>query len=261
VTLRVGYEHSKRTGAGIDELALDEIGEQVSLRQFDISDLDRNAVNAQVQVTPIDALSFSATVVAGRDTRPDANFGLLSFDNTTYSVGVDYSPSSAIAFGASYGHEKNQSSQKSRQANPGPQFTDPTRDWFTDMNDRVHYVNANVDLLKLFPKSDVRIGFDLVRSDTDYRYVLPASTTLPAPAQLPTVYNEQRRATVDYRYNWSRRVGFGFSYWYDAFRVDDFALSPQYVYGQRSLPDGLTLGYFWRPYTANTVRARVIYLW
>jgi len=261
VTLRVGYEHAKRTGSGIDELALDEIGEQVSLRQFDISDLDRNAVNAQVQVTPIQPLSLTATVVAGRDTRPDANFGLLSFDNTTYSVGFDYSPSSAIGIGASYGHEKNQTSQKSRQANPGPQFTDPTRDWFTDMDDRVHYFNVNVDLVKLVPQSDVRVGFDLVRSDTDYRYVLPANSTLPPPSQLPTVYNEQRRATVDYRYSWSRRVGFAFSYWYDAFRVDDFALSQQYAYGQRSLPDGLMLGYFWRPYTANTIRARVIYLW
>jgi len=261
VTVRVGYEHARRRGNGIDEVALDEIGEQVSLRQFDISDLDRDLVSAQVQVTPVSVVAFTATTAVGRDRRPDANFGLLSFDTTGYSVGVDVTPSPSVAFGASYGHETSRSSQKSRQANPGPQFFDPTRDWFTDMNDRVHYATANLDLLKLLPKSDVRLALDWNRSDTDYRYVLPVGSTLPTPSQLPTVYNELRRARLDYRYTVSARVAAGFSYWYDAYRVDDFALSPQYVYGQRSLPDGLMLGYFLRPYTASTLWARLMYFW
>ena len=36
--LRVQYEHSKRTGEWLDEEVLEEVGEQLSLRQFDISD-------------------------------------------------------------------------------------------------------------------------------------------------------------------------------------------------------------------------------
>lgn len=87
------------------------------------------------------------------------------------------------------------------------------------------------------------------------------NSSLRTPEQLPTVSNKWTRATLDYRYSWSRHIAFGASYWYDAWRVDDFALSPQSVYGQRSLPDGLMLGYFWRPYTANTLHARVIYVW
>ena len=38
LTLRAVYERAKRVGSGLDEQALDDIGEQVSLRQFDISD-------------------------------------------------------------------------------------------------------------------------------------------------------------------------------------------------------------------------------
>lgn len=261
VTIRVGYEHAKRRGTGIDELALDEIGEQASLRQFDISDLDRNAVNAQVQVAPFEPLALTAQVVVGRDTRPDANFGLLSFDNTTYSVGADVTFPTGVAVGLSYGHERNTSSQKSRQADPGPQFADPTRDWFTNLNDRIHYLAANLDLIKTIPRSDVRFALDWNKSSTDYRYVLPANSALSSPSQLPTLLNELKRVTLDYRYTLTSRIGIGLSYWYDAYRVDDFALSPQYVYGQRTLTDGVMLGYFFRPYTANTITARLMYVW
>lgn len=37
LTLRGVYEHTKRTGSGLDDQVLDDIGEQVSLRQFDMS--------------------------------------------------------------------------------------------------------------------------------------------------------------------------------------------------------------------------------
>ena len=261
VTLRVGYERSKRRGTGIDEVALDEIGEQTSLRQFDISDLDRNAVNATVQVTPIDRLSFNATVVTARDNRPDANFGLLKFDNTMYGVGADLSLARGAGLGVSFGHETNRSNQKSRQANPGPQFTDATRDWFTRMHDRVRYVTADLDVPKVWMSSDVRFGLEWNRSDTDYRYELPQNTTLTQPSQLPTVFNELWRARAGIRRAFTRHIGASANYMYDAYRVDDFALSPQYVYGQRTLPDGLMLGYFWRPYTANTFSVGMTYIW
>src|SRR5581483_4310101 len=42
LTLRTIYEHSRRTGKGLDEEALDQVGEQISLRQFDISNRDRD---------------------------------------------------------------------------------------------------------------------------------------------------------------------------------------------------------------------------
>ena len=261
VTFRLGYERAQRRGSGIDEVALDEIGEQASLRQFDISDLDRDAVTAQVQVTPLDRLSFNASLVTARDNRPDANFGLLKFDNTMYGVGADLTLGRGASAGISFGHENSKSNQKSRQANPGPQFTDPTRDWFTRMNDRVRYVVADLDVPKVWMSSDVRVALEWNRSDTDYRYELPSNSTLTVPSQLPTVYNELWRARVSLKRSFTRHIGGSAMYMYDAYHVDDFALSPQYAYGQRTLPDGLMLGYFWRPYTANTFSAGVTYVW
>ena len=48
LTLRGVYEHAQRVGSGLDEQALDDIGEQISLRQFDISDRTSNRVSAIV---------------------------------------------------------------------------------------------------------------------------------------------------------------------------------------------------------------------
>ncbi len=42
VTLRGVYEYSRRVGQGLDDESLDDIGEQTSLRQFDISDQTTN---------------------------------------------------------------------------------------------------------------------------------------------------------------------------------------------------------------------------
>src|SRR6185436_2520818 len=48
-SMRLQYEHGDRTGTGLDEEVFSDIGEQVSLRQFDISDRRRDRLLALVQ--------------------------------------------------------------------------------------------------------------------------------------------------------------------------------------------------------------------
>ena len=261
VSARLAYEHSKRTGTGLDEEAFDEIGEQVSLRQFDISNRDRDRVTALVQVTPVSQFGVVASVQTGRDTRPDAIFGLQKFDTNTYSLGFDATPIDKVGFGLTYSYEDAATAQSSRTANPGPQFNDPTRNWATDMSEKVHYVVANVDVIKAIPKTDVRFALDWNKSNADYTYVLPANTTLPPVTPLPTLYNELQRASVDFRYFLTAHLAAGFLYGYNNYKVNDFQMSPNYVIGNRTLPDGIMLGYFLRPYKANTGWFRLTYLW
>jgi MtrB/PioB family decaheme-associated outer membrane protein len=260
VSVRGVYEHGKRTGRGLDEEVLDEIGEQVSLRQFDISDRNRDRFSAIVQVTPIAELGINGTVGVGRDERPDALFGLQELQTRFYTVGVDVTPNETVSGSLTWGFDKYTSFQRSRQANPGPQFSDPTRDWSTDAADRVHYVAANLGLIKAIPKTDLQFGYDFNRSRGRYLYVLPANSTLATPQQLPEVLNELHRTTVDVKYFFARRLAAGIVYWFDKYSVDDFALGPETV-SRVNMPAGLLLGYVWRPYTANTVWARLSYFW
>ena len=91
-------------------------------------------------------------------------------------------------------------------------------------------------------------------------YGLAPNSSLPAVTQLPTVVNELQRATVDVRYALTAHLAAGGVYWYDSYRVNDFALGPQTL-GGLAQPSFLTMGYLYRPYTANTVMARLTFLW
>src|SRR5262249_47485 len=165
--------------------------------------------------------------------------------------------------------------QASRTANPLPadtvqflndptqQWNDPRRDWTDNSADRVHTVSASMDVLKLLPRTDIKLAYDYSRPESTYTYGLAANTVIATPAALAPVTNELQRATLDGRYFVTRHVALGLVYWFDRYRVDDFALSPVSSLAQpaTATPSLMMLGYFYRPYTANTVMARFTYLW
>jgi len=258
--LRAVYEHGKRTGSGLDEQALDDIGEQVSLRQFDISDRTFNRTSLVAQVTPVSSFSVNGSVTASDEDRPGTVFGLRSNDGRSYSIGVDYVPRPSISVGAEYTWEKYTSLQASRQANPGPQFDDPTRDWTTDGADRARTFVGSMDLIKLLAKTDIRLSYTYSHAESLYVYGLAPNTTLAPVQQLPPVINELQRATADFRYRFTTHFGAGIVYWYDKYAVNDFAMGTQTL-TTIAQPSFLMIGYLARPYTANTLSGRFTYYW
>jgi MtrB/PioB family decaheme-associated outer membrane protein len=259
-SLRLQYEHSVRTGKGLDEEAFSDIGEQVSLRQFDISDRTRDRVTAIVQVVPVSAVGLNASTSLGLETRPDAAFGLQDNDVRGFTVGADVAARANAVAGLTYGFEKYTTLQRSRQANPGVQFDDPTRDWSTDMNEKVHTLTASLDLPQLTPRTAAHLAYDYVNSRARYLYVLPAVSTLPIPQQLPPVRNVVSRASVDVRQTLSTHTALGVGYALDRYDVDDFALSPGAL-NSPVFPALIDLMYQWRPYRAHTGSVRLIYRW
>jgi MtrB/PioB family decaheme-associated outer membrane protein len=260
LTIRGQYEHGNRRGRGLDEEALDTIGEQVALRQFDISDrvVDRFSTIVQATVTDAFGVNFQASV--GREDRPESLFGLRSNDNHAVGFGFDYVPRETISIGASYQYETFTALQRSRQANPGPQFNDPTRDWTTDSDDRIQTVSASADFLKLWPRTDIRLVFDASRGESTYVYGLVPGSTLAQPQQLPEVLNRFNRATADVQYELSRHFRAGVVFWYDRFDVNDFAFNPETL-NSIAQPGMLALRYVWKPYRASSTWARITYLW
>ncbi len=259
-SMRLQYEHGERTGKGLDEEVFSDIGEQVSLRQFDISDRRRDRVTALVQVVPTAALGLSASAGIGQEHRPGAVFGLQDNDLRTLSVGVDTARKNAFVFGNEYSFERYTTLQHSRQANPGPQFDDPTRDWSTDMNENVHTLTTTLDLPHVARRTAARIAYDYVHAKARYLYELPANTTLVAPQQLAPILNQMQRATVDVRYSLSQRLGLGAGYWYDSYDAQDFARSPGTL-DSPFFPALINLMYLNRPYRAHTASVRLFYNW
>ena len=277
VTVRGVYEHAKRVGSPVNPLELLAIGEQPTLRQFDISDRTQDRFNAIVQVTPGSQFSINGSVGTLKQDYPGQaeTFGLRNSDNNVYSLGFDFVPSDKVSFGATYGYEKNNALEASRTANPLPantpiylldptqQFNDPRRDWTDNSADRVHTATVSMDLLKILSKTDVKFAYDYSRAESTYTYGLAPNTVLPPVVPLTPVLNTLQRGTIDGRYFISRRFAVGAVYWFDKYRVDDFALSPVASLAQPATgtPTLMMLGYFYAPYTANTVMGRMTYLW
>ena len=261
VTVRTIYEHSKRVGTGLDEQVLDDIGEQVSLRQFDISNRERDRVSAIIQVTPIDQLGITASIAGGNDRRPDASFGLTHNDNRVYALSLDAVPNEGTIFGVSYGIEDYDTEQNSRQSNPGPQFSDPTRNWSTNGSERVYTANASADLLRLMPKTEVHASYDFSRSRARYLYSVPINSTLPPIAQLPPILNEIQHGVFEIRYRLRQDFTAGLVYGYDRYQVDDFALGEETLSRIDMTPTVLLLANAYRPYKSNTIEVRLLYTW
>ena len=129
--------------------------------------------------------------------------------------------------------------------------------------DKARTLTASMDLLKLFPKTDVKIAYDYSRASSTYVYGLAANTVLPTPVPLAPVMNKLQRGTIDGRYAVTRHVALGLIYWFEKYDVNDFALGPVTSLAQPATgsPSLMLLGYFYRPYTANNFMGRFTYLW
>jgi MtrB/PioB family decaheme-associated outer membrane protein len=271
VTVRTLAEHSVRKGDLFDVHVLEAVGEQPGMRHFDIADRDRNRVTALVTVTPAAALAVTGSVAAGRDEYRESQFGLRDNDHRVYTIGIEASPREALGLGLSYGFENYTAFQRSRNATPGVQFTDPSRDWSTDSDDTVHTFDAWVDLMRLFPRSEVKLGYGYSRARSVYVYGLAPGSPLAAPQQLPPVQNILRNGTVDTRIFLNRQLALGVVYLYEHYTVDDFALGggtisgialPQVEPGTPLVPTtGILLDYMYRPYRAHSGWLRLTYYW
>lgn len=258
--VRLQYDRSKRTGEGFDEEAFSEIGEQISLRQFDISDRTRDRVSAILQVMPWDVAAFNLTASIGEENRPDAEFGLQDNDLRAITFGVDVTPSETVLLGASYGFENYSTLQRSRQANPGVQFNDPTRDWETDLDEDVHTWTFTLGLPSVTDRIGMDVSYDFVRSNARYLYVLPPDTSLAPVQQLPDYVNTYHRASADVRYALTRQLALGVGYWLDKYSIEDFSRTPD-ILTSPVIPAFLNILYQWRPYDVHTGFLRLIYNW
>jgi len=259
-SVRFQYDYSIRTGSGLDEQVFEDIGEQQSLRQFDIANRTRNRVSAIVQYLPTDRVGLSATGSAGRERRPESAFGLQDNDVYSLTFGIDYTPSDFFSGGLEYSFERYDTLQRSRQANPAPDptFADPRRDWSTDMNEHVHTFSISLDFPRIVRNTSLRIAYDDVHDYARYVYELAPDPTLAPVQQLPRIFNHFSMGTADVRYTLSSRVGVGAGYRMDNVDTTDLALTPG-IMNTPLIPTFLNLQYQWRPYTVHTGFVRLFY--
>jgi MtrB/PioB family decaheme-associated outer membrane protein len=263
VSFRAQYENSSRTGSGLDEELLVEIGEQPDLRHYDVANRNRNKFAGQMDVSPNELWTLSASAGFGKDDFPDSYFGLEQTSFQTFSVGADFRQPDGWGVGASYNYEHYSGDQRSRQASPGstpPQEKDPNRDWTVNSKERVNYFSIYAIPPKIGPNTEARLSYDYSNALGTYLYATVPGGPLVPPNQLPDVYNKLQQLHIDVRHQISKKLVASFSYLYEPFRVYDFAFD-QTVVNSIVQPSSLVMGYIYRPYTANSFNFGIRYLW
>ena len=264
-------EYLETVADGVDPAEILADGEQPTLGQYDIASRNRQRYTALLVVTPASALSFNGSAGRVKDDYPESPSGVNNANNV-YSVGFDAVPiDNKVMFGATYGYERNTSRQMSHYAahvtsGLPPTWSDPRADWWNDTNDNTHHASATVEIVKTLPKTDVKLGYDYTRGQSRFDYTTAPNFVQPAPVQLPAVTNERSTGTFDALYHFTGHIGLGFTYLYEKYSVDDFALGPQtngLVPSPATVatPSIMMLGYYWQPYTANTFWGRLSYRW
>lgn len=260
MTVRARYDMGERTGSGLDEASLVEIGEQPRLRHYDVADRSRRQFTGQVDLIPHDAWVFSVSVSAGQDAYDGSELGLQEASFRVAGASLDYQRPNGLGAGASYNYERYAGLQRSLSANPGAQALDPRREWTTDARERVHYVSIYVTPPRLGRDTEARLAYDYADARTRYAYGLAPDSPLPPPAQLPETYNRLQQLRAEIRHRLSARLALTGSYLYEPFRVYDFAMDQSVIDGIVQ-PASLVLGYVYRPYTAHSGVVGLMYFW
>jgi MtrB/PioB family decaheme-associated outer membrane protein len=263
LTFRADYELSGRSGSGLDEQLLTEIGEQPAMRHYDVADRTRNRFNGQVDIVPNDVWTFSVTGGVGKDDYDDSYFGLQESTFRVFSVGADLRRPDGWGAGASYNYERYSGFQQSRNASPGqtpPQETDPLRNWTADSRETVNYFSIYAAPPRFRQNTEARVSYDFSYAEGSYFYAIPPGSPLTPPNQLPNVFNKLQQLHVDVRHRLTNQWAATVSYLFEPFRVYDFAFDPTVVNGIAQ-PSSLVLGYVYRPYTAHSFVVGARYFW
>ncbi len=261
VSIRGVYEFARREGGQVELHELQAVGEQPGMRHYDVANRDRNRASAILMLNPVPQVAINAAAAYGKDDYKDSEFGLRDNSNITYSIGFGVIPGERVAFNIAYGSEKYEATHKSRNAAPGPQFTEPNRNWATDADDTVRTFDASMTLVNVVSGTDISLGYNWNRSKATYVYRL--ATAFQAIEPLPAVTNELGAANLEIRHQFAKRVALGVGYSYEQYKVNDFALGPQTI---REIvlplaplsPTGTFLNYVYRPYTAHTGFVRLM---
>jgi MtrB/PioB family decaheme-associated outer membrane protein len=259
LTFRVQYDYGDRSGSGLNEQLLVQIGEQPAMRHYDLANRTRNRFSGQLDIVPTDTLTLSVSSGIGKDDYGDSYFGLQESSFNQFSLAADFRRPTGLGGGASYNYERYSGFQQSRSANPGQEM-DPLRDWTADSAERVHYFSVYVSPPRFGDRTEARLSYDFSHAEGSYLYAIPTGSPLTPPNQLPNVFNKLQQLHVDVRHRLTNTLVASVSYLYEPFRVYDFAFD-RTVVDSIVQPSSLVLGYVYRPYTAHSVLAGVRYFW
>ena len=207
LTFRTQYEYGDRTGSGLDETQLTAIGEHPEMRHYDLADRTRNRFTAQADIVPSDAWTFSVSGGVLKDNFNNSFYGLQDSTGRTFSLAADFhGPTASARAAATTTSATPDCSARTRGIRPRRSSTircatgPPIRPRRCTTSRSTPTRRASGRTLRS------AFSYDFSHAEGNYLYTIPAGSPIPAPNQLPNVFNKLQQLHLDVRYRLSSRL-------------------------------------------------------
>ena len=232
-------EALRRSGSTYDP----RINENPAMRVFNLSDVDRYKVGTTINYMPTDRLSLGMTAEYLDDDYSDSPLGLTEAQQPSLLLNASYLINDKISAHAFYSHEEYKSSNAG--ADDGNRITP---DWWAELKDTIDSVGLGAKFSGLFRKWD--FGADLVYTRSLGEIDMSTSITQinnpdsgaefdPGVQPFPDLKTSLRSLQLWAEYQYSNKVTYKLSYWYEAYNTQDWSV------------DGIAVDSFVDPYVTN----------
>ena len=237
---------SKSMRDGTDYLSISE--ENPLLRKYNLADLDSDSAGISLSYQPRDGIYFSASANFTDEDYTESIVGLKSAERATYTLNSRLQLSTDLSGYAFYSYEQIGSDQTGSETPDDP-------DWFIDATDTSESIGLG------FKYANAWHGFDI---GADYIYskikgeiditTLPGNLTTIVP--FPNLSTEVHTVNLFADYRLEKRMKLRFSYLYETYSSDDWALDGYYPGALRNV---LSLGEESANYDENIIGLSLLY--
>lgn len=211
-----------------------------TLRQYFVSDYDKNLVRAIGTFVPMERVSIDLRADwydiehkgpdcggSGDQVVPGAVFpaeclGRTDATGQSYTLDASYTPIDGVSTFAFYTYSQYETDQLSRSHNgTNAQTTSTARDWGANLK----YTDNTFGVGMRFQPENKRYdtGITYIYNDGTGRTSLSAGSALAAPLPVPDSKAKLHTLQLFAKYQYSKNIALRFNYWYERMRSDDWA--------------------------------------
>jgi MtrB/PioB family decaheme-associated outer membrane protein len=251
----------------VEDNAASQAGQSILLRKYDEGERNEQRFDLQLQITPVEGLSFTPSGSYRYDDYIASKLGLQ--EETSYSLGLDvtWTPHERFQFSAGYVHEHSHQKMRSRSrpVSGTTTFDFKDYDWLSNILDTFDTVYAGVKVV-LIPRvldwsSGVNFATSLGRVNGN-NPVPPASGTAAQDAaatatDFPSTEDMLVRVDASLNYHFWKQWTASLGYAYEQFKINDWRTNHLMPF-----TPGVTsiwLGNDTRDYTAHIIGLRLGY--
>lgn len=234
-SLRFRYTYQDRSISGVYTAAIELSRAWQELHMFDMAERKRKSFDAYLGLDPTDRFSLGFSLTYNEDEYGDGLDGLYGLnDAESYIAGFDVnyriSDKTNLAFYVSReDRDTTQLNRSKSDKNGGGSFAVPENDWQTDLGDRTDAFGAVLDANLIPDKLDLTLSFDQSNGKGDF---FTANTnfvdgvTISGATAYPwsDLSSDITELKLQLNYRWSKQLVANFRYYYNRFKLSDFAV-------------------------------------